>query len=120
MDARQREYCRKVLENWKGQLLSDAKRTMHSMQNETSRFPDDADQASQEEGFSIELRARDRELKLIQKIDHTIALINKGGYGYCQTCGVEIGMRRLEARPTATLCIDCKTVEELKEQHLRD
>lgn len=120
MNTRQREYFRKILENWKGQLLSDADRTMHSIQNETSRFSDDVDQANQEEGFSIELRTRDRELKLIQKIDHTIALINTGTYGRCKTCGVEIGIRRLEARPTATLCIDCKTTEERREQHLRD
>ncbi|MFS6991948.1 RNA polymerase-binding protein DksA, partial [Escherichia coli] len=84
-------------------------RTVHHMQDEAANFPDPADRASQEEEFSLELRARDRERKLIKKIDETLQLIEDEEYGWCDSCGVEIGIRRLEARPTATLCIDCKT-----------
>lgn len=120
MNPKQRNHFRKVLENWKVQLLSEADRTMHNIQNETKSYPDDVDRASQEEGFSIALRARDRERKLIRKIDHTLSLINSDEYGYCDICDLKIGVRRLEARPTATLCIDCKTVEESKEKHLLD
>ncbi|MAE23107.1 MAG: RNA polymerase-binding protein DksA, partial [Pseudomonas sp.] len=79
---------------------------------------DPADRASQEEEFSLELRARDRERKLIKKIDETLQLIEDNDYGWCDSCGVEIGIRRLEARPTATLCIDCKTLAEIKEKQI--
>lgn len=120
MSAGQRAHFRQVLENWKAQLLSEADRTMHTIQAETKSYPDDADRASQEEGFGIKLRTRDRERKLIKKIDHTLNLINSDGYGYCEFCDQKIGIRRLEARPTATLCIDCKTLEESKEKHLLD
>lgn len=83
-----------------------------------ANFPDPADRASQEEEFSLELRARDRERKLIKKIDETLQLIEDNEYGWCDSCGVEIGIRRLEARPTATLCIDCKTLAEIKEKQI--
>ena len=88
------------------------------MQDEAANFPDPADRASQEEEFSLELRARDRERKLIKKIDETLQLIEDEEYGWCDSCGVEIGIRRLEARPTATLCIDCKTLAEIREKQL--
>jgi len=88
------------------------------MQDEAANFPDPADRASQEEEFSLELRARDRERKLIKKIDETLQLIEDEDYGWCDSCGVEIGIRRLEARPTATLCIDCKTLAEIKEKQV--
>jgi DnaK suppressor protein len=91
---------------------------VHHMQDEAANFPDPADRASQEEEFSLELRARDRERKLIKKIDETLQLIEDNDYGWCDSCGVEIGIRRLEARPTATLCIDCKTLAEIKEKQV--
>ena len=84
------------------------------MNNEAANFPDPADRATQEEDFNLEVRARDRERKLIKKIDSTMDLLDTDDYGYCDQCGVDIGIRRLEARPTATLCVDCKTLAEIK------
>ncbi|MEP6879186.1 MAG: RNA polymerase-binding protein DksA, partial [Nitrosospira sp.] len=81
-------------------------------------FADPNDRASQESDMALELRNRDRERKLIKKIDETIAKIDTGDYGYCDSCGVEIGLKRLEARPTATLCIDCKTLDEIREKQV--
>ena len=98
--------------------MQEVDRTVHHMQDEAANFPDPADRASQEEEFSLELRARDRERKLIKKIDETLQLIEDEDYGWCDSCGVEIGIRRLEARPTATLCIDCKTLAEIKEKQI--
>ena len=86
------------------------------MKEEAANFADPADRATQEEEFSLELRARDRERKLIKKIDETLQLIEDNEYGWCDSCGVEIGIRRLEARPTASLCIDCKTLAEIREK----
>lgn len=120
MNQEQRNQFRTMLEEWREQLLTGANDAMSHIQIETKSYPDDADRASQEEGFSIELRTRDRERKLIRKIDHSLELIDKENYGYCTACGVEIGILRLRARPTATLCIDCKTMEESKEKHLFD
>ena len=100
------------------ELMQEVDRTVHHMQDEAANFPDPADRASQEEEFSLELRARDRERKLIKKIDETLQLIEDNDYGWCDSCGVEIGIRRLEARPTATLCIDCKTLAEIKEKQI--
>ena len=88
------------------------------MQDEATIFADPNDRASQESDMSLELRNRDRERKLIKKIDETIARIDANEYGYCDSCGVEIGLKRLEARPTATLCIDCKTLDELRERQV--
>ncbi len=105
-----------ILNKWKLELMEEVDRTVHHMQDEAANFPDPADRASQEEEFSLELRARDRERKLIKKIDQTIDRIDKDDYGFCDQCGVEIGTRRLEARPTATLCIDCKTLAEIRER----
>ena len=92
------------------------KTTVHHMKDEASNFPDPTDRATQESEFSLELRARDRERKLIKKIDESIGGIETDEYGYCEGCGVNIGVRRLEARPTATLCIDCKTLDEIRER----
>jgi DnaK suppressor protein len=88
------------------------------MQEDATVFADPNDRASQESDIALELRNRDRERKLIKKIDETIARIDKDDYGYCENCGVEIGLKRLEVRPTATLCIDCKTLEELREKQV--
>ena len=108
-----------ILEAWKMELMSEVDRTVDHMKDEAANFPDPADRATQEEEFSLELRTRDRERKLIKKIDDTLNLISSGEYGYCETCGVEIGLRRMEARPTATQCIDCKSLDEIKEKQTR-
>nr|BAL54410.1 DnaK suppressor protein [uncultured Gammaproteobacteria bacterium] len=118
MSKAQLEHFRKILLAWKAQLMEEVDRTLHQMQNDAANFPDPTDRATQESEFSLELRARDRERKLIKKIDEALERIETGEYGYCETCGVEIGLRRLEARPTATQCIDCKTVEELREKQM--
>ena len=85
------------------------------MKEDASQFADPADRATQEEEFSLELRTRDRESKLVKKINKALASIDADEYGYCQSCGIKIGIRRLKARPTAVLCIDCKTLQEIKE-----
>jgi DnaK suppressor protein len=118
MNPRQRAHFRKMLEEMKRDLSQDIDRTVHTMQDEATIFADPNDRASQESDMSLELRNRDRERKLIKKIEETIARIDSGDYGYCDSCGVEIGLKRLEARPTATLCIDCKTLDELRERQV--
>ena len=118
MNARQRDHFRKVLGALKVELSQDIDRTVHAMQDEATLFADPNDRATQESDISLELRNRDRERKLIKKIDEIIARIDKDDYGYCENCGVEIGLKRLEARPTATLCIDCKTLDELREKQV--
>lgn len=105
-----------ILQAWKAELMHEVDRTLSSMQDESIALPDVNDRATQEEEFAIELRTRDRERKLIRKIEQSLQAITDGDYGFCQTCGIEIGLRRLEARPTATLCIDCKTLAEIKEK----
>ena len=116
MSDGQLEHFRKILEAWKSELMSEVDRTLTSMQDEASSLPDVNDRATQEEEFAIELRTRDRERKLIRKIEESLQAIQDEDYGFCETCGIEIGLRRLEARPTATLCIDCKTLAEIKEK----
>ncbi len=116
MNEQQTAHFNKILIGWRGQLMQEVDRTVHHMQDDASSFPDPNDRATQEEEFSLELRTRDRERKLIKKIDEAIVLLQSEEYGYCQTCGVEIGLRRLEARPTATQCIDCKTLDEIREK----
>jgi DnaK suppressor protein len=116
MSPAQKEHFRKILNAWKQSLMEEVDRTVSHMKDEASNFPDPADRAAQEEEFSLELRTRDRERKLIRKIDKTINLLDDDDYGYCKACGIEIGIRRLEARPTAELCIDCKTLEEIREK----
>ena len=118
MNEPQKDHFRQILLDWKQQLMEEVDRTMGHMQDEAAHYPDPADRASQEEEFSLELKARDRERKLIRKIDNTLDLIDQDDYGYCESCGVEIGVKRLEARPTATQCIDCKTLDEIKERQL--
>ncbi len=116
MSDEQLSHFRKILLSWKQELMEEVDRTVHHMKEDASNFADPSDRATQEEEFSLELRTRDRERKLIKKIDKTIDRIEKDDYGFCDSCGVEIGIRRLEARPTATLCIDCKTLAEIKEK----
>ncbi|MEW6133093.1 MAG: RNA polymerase-binding protein DksA [Pseudomonadota bacterium] len=118
MNAKQLAHFRKILEAWKAELSQDIDTTIHSMQDEATVFADPNDRATQESDMALELRNRDRERKLIKKIDETIAKIDAGDYGYCESCGVEIGIERLQARPTASLCIDCKTLEEIKEKQV--
>ena len=116
MSDAQIEHFATILKKWKQQLQGDADRTKSYIQDESTAMPDINDRATQEEEFALALRTRDRERKLIRKIDKSLADIDSGDYGFCQTCGVEIGLRRLEARPTATQCIDCKTLSEMKER----
>ncbi len=118
MNESQLEHFRNLLMAWKRELMEEVDRTVSHMKDEAANFPDPADRASQEEEFSLELRTRDRERKLIKKIDKTIERIDDDDYGFCDACGVEIGIRRLEARPTATLCVDCKTLDEIKEKQM--
>lgn len=118
MNPRQLGHFRKILEALKHELSQDIDRTVHTMQDEATIFADPNDRASQESDMTLELRNRDRERKLIKKIDETIGKIDASDYGYCENCGVEIGLKRLEARPTATLCIDCKTLDELREKQV--
>lgn len=119
MNENQAEHFTAILNAWKDDLMHEVDRTVDHMKDDAANFPDPADRATQEEEFSLELRTRDRERKLIKKIDESLELINNGDYGYCDTCGVEIGLRRLEARPTATQCIDCKSLDEIKEKQIQ-
>ena len=119
MSKGQTQHFADILNAWKIELMSEVDRTVGHMKDEAANFPDPADRATQEEEFSLELRTRDRERKLIKKIDDTLELISNKEYGYCETCGVEIGLRRMEARPTATQCIDCKSLDEIKEKQTR-
>ena len=116
MSEGQLQHFRQILMAWKAELMSEVDRTLNTMQDENTALPDVNDRATQEEEFAIELRTRDRERKLIRKIEQSIEAIQNDDYGFCETCGIEIGLRRLEARPTATLCIDCKTLAEIKEK----
>lgn len=116
MNPDQVEHFRNILTEWKRDLMEEVDRTVHHMQDDAANHPDPADRATQEEEFSLELRTRDRERKLLKKIDESLKDLDSGDYGYCESCGVEIGIRRLEARPTATLCFDCKTLDEIREK----
>ena len=116
MNEAQLQHFTKILTDWKEQLLAEAESTKSYIQDESTAMPDINDRATQEEEFALALRTRDRERKLIRKIEKSLAEIESGDYGFCETCGVEIGLRRLEARPTATQCIDCKTLSEIKEK----
>jgi DnaK suppressor protein len=118
MNSKQLAHFRTILESLKEELVEDIERTVHTMQDEATVFADPNDRASQESDIALELRNRDRERKLIKKVDESIALIDAGDYGFCAGCGVEIGLKRLEARPTATLCIDCKELEERREKQM--
>ncbi len=118
MNSKQLAHFRQILETMKEGLAADIERTVHTMQDEAQVFADPNDRASQESDMALELRNRDRERKLIKKIDETLQRIADEDYGYCDSCGIEIGLKRLEARPTATLCIDCKTLEEFREKQV--
>lgn len=118
MNPKQLEHFRNVLNEIKLGLGQDIDRAVHTMQDEATVFADPNDRASQESDMSLELRNRDRERKLIKNIDKMIARIDANEYGYCDKCGIEIGLSRLEARPTATLCIDCKTLDEIREKQV--
>lgn len=118
MNEGQVKHFHDILYTWKNELMEEVDRTVHHMRDEAANFPDPNDRATQETEFSLELRARDRERKLIKKIDESITLLDNDEYGYCEACGIEIGVRRLEARPTATLCIDCKTLDEIREKQM--
>lgn len=120
MNEAQKEHFRKILTAWRDQLRSEVDRTVGHMKSEAANFPDPVDRASQEEEFALELRARDRERKLIKKIEKTLQKLDNDDFGYCEQCGVEIGIKRLEARPTADLCVDCKSLAEIKEKQLGD
>ena len=119
MNDNQMAHFRNLLETWKRDLMEEVDRTVHHMQDDAANFPDPNDRATQESEFALELRTRDRERKLIKKIDESLESLDNEEYGYCEVCGVEIGIRRLEARPTATLCIDCKTLDEIREKQMR-
>ena len=116
MNERQLAYFRDLLQSWRHELLSEVERTVHHMQDDAASFADPTDRAAQESDFSLELRTRDRERKLLKKIDEALRHLEQGEFGYCEDCGAEIGIRRLEARPTATLCIECKTISEIREK----
>ena len=116
MNEKQQEHFRKILSEWKKQLMEEIDSTVVHLKEEANVYADPLDRASQEEGFNLELRTRDRERKLIKKIEQAADALDNGDYGFCKDCGAEIGIRRLEARPTATKCIDCKTFEEIREK----
>jgi len=118
MNPKQLDHFRQIMNDIKAGLGKDIDRTVHTMQDEATVFADPNDRATQESDMGLELRNRDRERKLIKKINEMLAKIDSGEYGYCENCGVEIGLNRLEARPTATLCIDCKTLDEIRERQV--
>ena len=118
MNKSQIKHFIKILNDWKLELGNDINRTVSHMQDELTAYADPNDRASQESDMALELRNRDRERKLIKKIDTTLLNIKNGDYGYCNLCGEEIGLNRLLARPTATLCIDCKTLDEIREKQV--
>ncbi|WP_456404732.1 RNA polymerase-binding protein DksA [Thiolapillus sp.] len=117
MNEKQEAHFRAILEKWRTSLMEEVDRTVHHMKDDAANFPDPNDRASQETEFSIELRTRDRERKLLKKINEALDAIDAHEYGFCESCGAEIGIRRLEARPTANLCIECKTLEEIREKN---
>ena len=117
MNDEQVSHFRDILGRWRKELMEEVDRTVHHMQDDAANFPDPNDRATQEEEFTLELRTRDRERKLIKKIEESLQDLDKGDYGYCESSGTDIGIRRLEARPTATLCIDCKTLAEIREKN---
>ena len=116
MSPGQEEHFRQILNSWKTELMEEVDRTVGHMKDDAANFPDPNDRATQESEFSLELRTRDRERKLLKRINVMLKRLDEHEYGYCEACGVEIGLRRLEARPTATLCIDCKTLDEIREK----
>ncbi|MBS7805771.1 RNA polymerase-binding protein DksA [Rhizobiales bacterium TNE-4] len=120
MNERQKEYFRRKLLNWKEDILREARETLAALQNESENHPDLADRASSETDRAIELRARDRQRKLISKIDAALSRIEDGTYGYCEETGEPISLRRLEARPIATLSLEAQERHERNEKVYRD
>ena len=120
MSQGQLDHFHKILSAWKRELMFEVDRTVHHMQDEAANFPDPNDRATQESEFGLELRTRDRERKLLRKIDSALARIEEGSYGYCDETGEEIGLKRLEARPVATLCLEAQERRELAERQFRD
>lgn len=120
MSSGQLEHFRQILSAWKRELMEEVDRTVHHMQDEAANFPDPSDRATQESEFGLELRTRDRERKLLRKIDAALNRIDEGTYGYCEETGEEIGLKRLEARPVATLCLEAQERRELAERQFRD
>ncbi len=118
MNENQLTHFKNILTAWLASLTEDLERAKEEMQDDVSNPADPADRATQEEAFALELRARDRDRKLIRTITKTITLVDSEEYGYCEACGIEIGLQRLEVRPTAILCIDCKTTQEIKERQI--
>jgi DnaK suppressor protein len=120
MSAEQLSHFEAILQAWKKELMNEVDRTVHHMQDEAANFPDPNDRATQESEFGLELRTRDRERKLLRKINSALARIEDGTYGYCEETGEEIGLKRLEARPVATLCVEAQERRELAERQFRD
>ena len=118
MSAAMKKHFNAVLIEWREHLREEMQKTFDHLKNKGESYADPIDRASQEEEFAFELRTRDRERKLINKIAGSLDQIKQDDYGYCYACGIEIGVKRLEARPTATHCIDCKTLDEIKEKQL--
>jgi DnaK suppressor protein len=116
MNSNMLTHFAQILAAMRAQIMKGVDRTVIHLKEEAINYADPNDRASQEEDFRLELRARDRERKLLKKIEEALELISNNDYGYCEVCGVEIGLRRLEARPTATLCVDCKSLEEIREK----
>jgi DnaK suppressor protein len=118
MSAAMKKHFNAVLIEWREHLRDEMQKTFDHLKNKGESYADPIDRASQEEEFAFELRTRDRERKLLNKIAGSLEQIKQDDYGYCYACGIEIGVKRLEARPTATHCIDCKTLDEIKEKQL--
>ncbi|WWO95448.1 MAG: RNA polymerase-binding protein DksA [Candidatus Dasytiphilus stammeri] len=116
MNKNQLNHFKKILQTWCNQLHEETNSNMKN--NESINFPDPIDRAVQEEEFNLKLLTKDRERKLIKQIEKTLRKIEEDTFGYCDTCGIEIGIRRLEAQPIANLCIDCKTLAEFREKQL--
>lgn len=120
MSTGQLKHFEQILASWKRELMNEVDRTVHHMQDEAANFPDPNDRATQESEFGLELRTRDRERKLLRKINDALVRIEEGRYGYCDETGEEIGLKRLEARPVATLCVEAQERRELAERQFRD
>jgi DnaK suppressor protein len=120
MSEEQLEHFDAILQSWKSELMIEVDRTVHHMQDEAANFPDPNDRATQESEFGLELRTRDRERKLLRKINSALARVEEGSYGYCEETGEEIGLKRLEARPVATLCVEAQERREMAERQFRD
>ena len=118
MNAKMKEYFRQKLTNWKNELLKESSQTLNNLQNENEAKPDITDRASEEIDRSFELRTRDRERKLINKIDEALQRIEDGSYGYCDETGVPISIKRLEARPVATLSLEAQEMHERAEKRI--